>query len=76
VPLLDLSDAELAAAAMAARAAAWRAQQDADAAGPNSTKQIFSESAERYRALVEKFERAAKKEPGLNGLEPLLVLWQ
>jgi hypothetical protein len=56
VPLLELSDAELADAAMAARCAATLAEKDAAKQTTLSMKEAFEESATRYRALAKKFE--------------------
>jgi hypothetical protein len=56
--LLDLTDDELAAAAMAARGAAALAKKDAERQTTLSTRAAFEDSERRYRDLAEKFERA------------------
>ena len=58
MPLIDLTDAELAAAAMAARGAAALAKKDAERQTTLSTRAAFEDSERRYRNLAEKFERA------------------
>jgi hypothetical protein len=58
VPTVDLTPDELRDAAMAARAAAYRAQQDA-AAQPNPRiSATFAADADRYARLSDTFERA------------------
>jgi len=58
MPCLDLTDAELRDAAMAARAAAHRARQDA-ATQPNPRiSATFAADAERYAGLAAKLETA------------------
>jgi hypothetical protein len=58
MPLIDLTAEELRDAAMAARAAASRAQQDS-AAQPNPRiSLVFAADAERYTRLGRKFETA------------------
>ena len=58
MPLLELSDNELAAAAMAARGAAALAKNDAERQTTLSIRTAFEDSERRYRNLAEKFERA------------------
>ncbi len=58
MPALDLTDDELAAAAMAARGAAALARKDAERQTTLSTRAAFEDSERRYRNLAEKFERA------------------
>ena len=58
VPLLELSNEELADAAMAARCAAALAESDAAKQSTLSMKAAFEEGVTRYRALAEKFEAA------------------
>lgn len=57
MPTVTLTDAELADAAQALRAASWRAEQDAKVQGTATTSRPFAESALRYAALAEKLER-------------------
>jgi len=57
MPLIELTDAELAAAAMAARGAAALAEKDAARQTTISMKAAFEENMQRYRALAEKFEK-------------------
>jgi hypothetical protein len=59
---LTLTDEELRDAAQAARLAAHRAQQDADAQPNPRINATLARDAERYRLLGEKFE-AAKRTP-------------
>ncbi len=55
-----LIDAELADAAQALRAAAWRAEQDAKAQANTTVSTPFIASAKRYAMLAEKLERARR----------------
>jgi hypothetical protein len=55
---LTLTDTDLADAAMAARAAAWRATEDAVTQANAVAETPFKATAERYEALAVKFERA------------------
>jgi len=58
MPLVELSDGELATGAMAARGAAALAEKDAAAQTSPSLRATFEESQQRYRDLADKFERA------------------
>lgn len=60
MPTLELCAEELRDAAMAARAAAQRARQDASANENPRIKAAFAASAERHASLSEKFERARR----------------
>jgi hypothetical protein len=61
VPDITLSDDELRDCAMALRAAAHRAMQDAQALSASSKDHGFAATAQRYAALTVKFERAHKQ---------------
>jgi hypothetical protein len=63
VATLELSDDELRDAAMAARAAAWRAQHDADNQSNPRSNATFAAVAARYAALAEMFEHARRSLP-------------
>jgi hypothetical protein len=56
VALIELSDDELAAAAMAARGAAALAEKDAAKQTTPTMRSTFEDSARRYRELAERFE--------------------
>jgi hypothetical protein len=60
MPTLELSDAEVRDAAMALRAAAHRATQDAEAMSASSKDHGFADMAQRYTALAVRFEQARR----------------
>jgi hypothetical protein len=58
VPDLTLTDDELRDSAMALRAAAHQAMQDAQAMAQSSKDHGFADAARRYAALAARFEQA------------------
>jgi hypothetical protein len=58
MPLIELTDDELRDAAMAARIAAMRAEQDAAAQANPRIKATFADGVARYATLGKKFEQA------------------
>jgi len=56
--LIEMTESELQAGAMAARAARKIAEADAEKQGNPGVRKTFEETAARYKALAEKFERA------------------
>ena len=61
MPLLELTDPELADAAMAARCAAALAANDAARQSTLSIKGAFEDSESRYKALAAKFALAGRQ---------------
>jgi len=60
---LNLEDVELQDAAQAARAAAVRADADAERQSNPSIRAMFDSESRRYRELAAKFERARMSRP-------------
>lgn len=60
MPLVDLTDPELNAVAMACRAAANRDSEQAKKIGDPTMSRLITNTADKYRELAERFEAARK----------------